>query len=60
MGIIYNSKIGRGYIKSSQCQSAISQQRATIALTRQNIQFLKSLKLKVVDNPRRGGKYTAY
>lgn len=60
MGLIFNVKSGRGYINSPKCQSAISRPRATTALTRQNIQFLKSLKLKVVDDPPRGGKYTAY
>lgn len=60
MGIIYNVKSGRGYINTPKCRSTISLQRATTALTRQNIQFLKSLKLKVVANPPRGGKYTAY
>lgn len=60
MGIIYNVKTGRGYIKTTKCQPAISRRRATTALTRQNIQFLKSLKLKVVENLPRGGKYTVY
>lgn len=60
MGIIYNVKSGRGYINRPKCQTAISRQRATAALTPQNIQFLKSLNLKVVGNPPRGEKYTAY
>lgn len=60
MGIVYNVKIGRGYIKTAKCQPAISRQPATIALTRQNIQFLKSLNLKVSENLPRGGKYTVY
>lgn len=53
MGIVYNMKVGQGYIKRSTCHQPISRQRTAKALTRQNIQFLKSLNLRVIA---RGGK----
>lgn len=49
MGIVFH---GSGYIKHPPCRAVISRQRALKALTRQNIQYLKSLGLRV--NP--GGK----
>ena len=56
MGIVYNSKgfhsQTEGYKRNVSCGSSISRQRTRKALTRQNIQFLKSLGLKTVS----GGK----
>ena len=49
MGIIYNNK---NYISREICPPRISRQRTVKALTRQSIEILKSLGLKVVP----GGK----
>ena len=49
MGIVYH---GRGYLNNTPCRKTVSRQRAAKALTRQNIQFLKSLGFRI--NP--GGK----
>ena len=54
MGIVYNSKIGKGYINTPVCQQAISWQQVTKQLTRQNIQFLKSLGLKLINQKNNG------
>ena len=54
MGIVYNSKIGKGYINTPVCQQAISRQQVTKQLTRQNIQFLKSLGLKLINQKNNG------
>lgn len=48
MGIVYNSKVGKGYINSLPCRQTVSRHRAFKVLTRRNIQFLRSLGLKVV------------
>lgn len=50
MGIVYNTKIGRGYINTQSCHRQTSYHRNVNALTRRNIQFLKSLGLNVVKN----------
>lgn len=57
MGIIYNnynnnsiSTAKNKYIKSESWRKEISHQRQVRALTRQNIQFLKSLGLRVVSS----------
>ena len=59
MGLVFNTNknynsysSGRKYISNSPCQRSISRQRQVRALTRQNIQFLKSLGLKVVPGGR--------
>ena len=44
MGIVYNKK----YINREICPPRVSRQRTVKALTRQSIQILKSLGLKVV------------
>jgi len=49
MGIVH---YGRGYINNSPCRKTVSRLRTAKVLTRQNIQFLKSLGFRV--NP--GGK----
>lgn len=51
MGIVYNrkenkSKIGRGYKSEPICRTSISRSKTLKALTRKNIQFLKSLGLR--------------
>ncbi|XP_008217406.2 uncharacterized protein LOC103318060 [Nasonia vitripennis] len=48
MGIVYNTKVGKGYNSNVPCRRAISRRRVLNALTRQNIQFLRSLGLRVV------------
>lgn len=48
MGIVYNSKVGSGYISAPSCPQKASRRRIVRGLTRQNIQFLKSLGLNVV------------
>ena len=65
MGIVYNIKVGGGfinqphrqkadhrkeYINAQSCRQKTSRRRASKALTRQNIQFLKSIGLNVVKN----------
>ena len=52
MGIVYNSTSRKDYISSEVCDPGISHRRAIKALTRQNIQFLRKIGLRV----RSGGK----
>ena len=49
MGLVFNTSKGssKEYISDSPCRKNISRQRQVKALTRQNIQFLKSLGLKI-------------
>ena len=54
MRTVYNSKIGKGYINTPVCQQAISRQGVTKQLARQNIQFLKSLDLKLINQKNKG------
>lgn len=56
MGIVFNVKTGSGYINSSSCRPTISRLKAVKTLTPQNLQFLKSLKLKVISPNAQGGK----
>ena len=49
MGLVFNKKsINNNYIKRLKCGTGISHRRAAKSLTRRNIQFLKSLGLRVV------------
>lgn len=52
MGIVFY-KIGGGYKKESTCRQPISRQRVLKTLTRRNIQFLRSLGLRVVGGRRK-------
>lgn len=48
MGIVFRRGIvGSSYIKKPKCQKPISHHQTVRGLTRQNIQFLKSLGLKL-------------
>ena len=49
MGIVYRGKVGRGYISSLSWRPTITPQRAVKALTRQSIQFLEHLELRIRD-----------
>lgn len=50
MGIVYNSKVGSGYISTPSCTQKVIRRQIVKRLTRQNIQFLKSLGLNVILN----------
>lgn len=54
MGIVFDTKVARSYKTESICQKPISHQTPLKELTRQNIQFLKNLGLKI--KPRRSGE----
>lgn len=47
MGIVFNSNGGKSNITNPACRRVISRHRVGKQLTRQNIQFLQSLGLKV-------------
>ena len=56
MGVVYNSKVSKSYIKNEPCHQKISRQRTVKELTPQNIRFLKSLGLQQVRRRNAGRK----
>ena len=49
MGIVYRGKVERGYISSPSWRPTITPQRAVKVLTRQSIQFLEHVGLRIRD-----------
>lgn len=47
MGIVYHKKIGKSYKNTLIQKNSVSQQKTSAALTRENIQFLKSIGLRL-------------
>lgn len=55
MGIVYNAKFGSGYINKPICRETVSRQPLLRALTRQNVELLVNLGLRVT--PRGSGNF---
>lgn len=56
MGIVYNTKVGLGYINRSPCHQKVIHRQVIKGLTPQNVQYLKSLGLSVIADVKRRRK----